>query len=297
MTIRRARPGIGRLSTVPARLPRKCRPFPLQPAAAFHLTWRPRCRASHALRTRKRCANPPIPVRRCHEHVQDHRHSRTEAGRPIAARHLLPARRHDGRARAPPGSPRGAREEARTSSNGASTISEDIADTQELVAQGRAGPAPDIGRQAPHLHATLDARGRPAATGLDTADVVRLYDSLAAAGLTDFLDFEMGNEPSSVRKVLDTAHRHDVRVILSYHNFKRTPKAALLRERFLKADRLGADVAKVAVQCRCDRFDVLTAAPRHRTGGRENRAFPSSACPWDRWAPSRAWWAASSARR
>ena len=48
-----------------------------------------------------------------------------------------------------------------------------------------------------------------------------------------------------------------IRLILSYHNFGYTPGADFLVQRFLEAERLGADVAKVAVMPR-DRRDVLT---------------------------------------
>ncbi|HLX24385.1 MAG TPA: type I 3-dehydroquinate dehydratase [Usitatibacter sp.] len=96
--------------------------------------------------------------------------------------------------------------------------------------------------------------GQP--TTLDTAAVVRLYKAIGAKKVADVVDFEMRNEHSLVRRVVATAHRQGVRVILSYHNFKRTPGARTLRDRFLKAERLGADIAKVAVMPR-NRSDVL----------------------------------------
>ena len=92
---------------------------------------------------------------------------------------------------------------------------------------------------------------------LDDAGVVRLYDALGASGLVDFLDFEMGNDPEHVRVVRDNARSHRIRTILSYHNFADTPAEEFLVERFLEAERLGADVAKVAVMPRV-RIDVLT---------------------------------------
>jgi 3-dehydroquinate dehydratase I len=97
--------------------------------------------------------------------------------------------------------------------------------------------------------------GEPIA--LDDAGVVRLYDTVGGSGCVDFLDFEMGNVREDVRKVCESAGKHGVRVILSYHNFAATPDEDFLVQRFLEAERLGADVAKVAVMPR-ERMDVLT---------------------------------------
>jgi len=87
--------------------------------------------------------------------------------------------------------------------------------------------------------------------------VVALYDAVGAARLVDFIDFEMGNDPEHVRRVRESTRAHDTRLILSYHNFGYTPGVEFLLQRFLEAERLGADVAKVAVMPR-DRADVLT---------------------------------------
>jgi 3-dehydroquinate dehydratase-1 len=97
--------------------------------------------------------------------------------------------------------------------------------------------------------------GEPIA--IDDEGVVRLYEAVSASGLVDFLDFEMGNDPEQVRRVRETAHQRGTRLILSYHNFGYTPGREFLEQRFLEAERLGADVAKVAVMPR-DRMDVLT---------------------------------------
>ncbi len=92
---------------------------------------------------------------------------------------------------------------------------------------------------------------------IDDDEVVRLYDAVGASGHVDFIDFEMGNDPGHVRRVRESTRAHRTRLILSYHNFGYTPGQEFLVQRFLEAERLGADVAKVAVMPR-DRADVLT---------------------------------------
>ena len=87
-------------------------------------------------------------------------------------------------------------------------------------------------------------------------EVVRLYDAVGASGFVDFIDFEMGNDAAHIREVRDSTRAHGTRLILSYHNFGFTPGREFLVQRFLEAERLGADVAKVAVMPR-DRGDVL----------------------------------------
>lgn len=89
------------------------------------------------------------------------------------------------------------------------------------------------------------------------ADVVGLYDAVGASGHVDFLDFELGNDPAHVKEVRESTRAHRTRLILSYHNFSYTPGRDFLLQRFLEAERQGADVAKVAVMPR-DRADVLT---------------------------------------
>ena len=129
-----------------------------------------------------------------------------------------------------------------------------IADTTAVLDAARALRAA-VG-DAPILFTRRSIRegGEPIAIGDE--EVVRLYDAVGASGLVDFLDFEMGNDADHVRRVRDSAREHGTRVVLSYHNFGYTPGVEFLVQRFLEGERLGADVAKVAVMPR-DRDDVL----------------------------------------
>jgi 3-dehydroquinate dehydratase I len=91
---------------------------------------------------------------------------------------------------------------------------------------------------------------------IEDEKVVDLYEAVSASRLVDFIDFEMSNDPEHVRRVRASTRAHETRLILSYHNFGYTPGVEFLVQRFLEAERLGADVAKVAVMPR-DRHDVL----------------------------------------
>ena len=110
---------------------------------------------------------------------------------------------------------------------------------------------------APIIFTRRSKREGGETVALDEEGVVRLYDAVGASRLVDFLDFEIGNDPEHVRRVVANAHAHKIRVILSYHNFGYTPGQDILVQHFLEAERLGGDVGKVAVMPR-DRTDVLT---------------------------------------
>jgi 3-dehydroquinate dehydratase-1 len=63
----------------------------------------------------------------------------------------------------------------------------------------------------------------------------------------DMVDIELINDAAFIDSVLDIAKQHDVNVILSYHDFKKTPDENFILERLFYAQNLGADIAKVAV--------------------------------------------------
>lgn len=131
---------------------------------------------------------------------------------------------------------------------------EAIGDTDAVIETAKA--LRSLAGRLPIMFTRRSARegGERIAIGDDA--IVELYAAVGASRLVDFVDFEMGNDPEHVRRVRETARAHHVRLILSYHNFGYTPGVEFLVGRFLEAERLGADVAKVAVMPR-DRMDVL----------------------------------------
>ena len=92
---------------------------------------------------------------------------------------------------------------------------------------------------------------------LDGAGVVGLLCALCESGLVDIIDYELSNPPGQRERLRTATRAHGVAMILSYHNFQATPEAAALVGKFAEAERLGADIAKVAVMPRRPE-DVLT---------------------------------------
>lgn len=109
----------------------------------------------------------------------------------------------------------------------------------------------------PILFTRRSAREGGEPISLPEEEVVELYGAVCASGCVDLVDFEMGNQIDHVRRVRAASRANGIKMIMSFHNFSYTPGPEALAERFLEAERLGADVAKVAVMPR-DLGDVLT---------------------------------------
>jgi 3-dehydroquinate dehydratase-1 len=128
----------------------------------------------------------------------------------------------------------------------------DAAQVVELAARlKQAAPA------IPLLFTRRSSKEGGEAIALQEAQVIALYRAVCASGHADMVDYEMGNEPAQVREVRESARDNGVKLVLSFHDFERTPTLDVLGQRFEQAQQLGADVAKVAVMPR-NMEDVLT---------------------------------------
>lgn len=120
-----------------------------------------------------------------------------------------------------------------------------IADARAVLAAARELRAAAAGIPILFTRRAQREGGQPIV--LDEAQVIALYDAVAESGTVDLMDFEMGNEGAHVERVRALARRHGLPLVLSFHDFQRTPSSADLAARFAQAEALGADVAKVAV--------------------------------------------------
>lgn len=120
-----------------------------------------------------------------------------------------------------------------------------IADTQAVIAAGQA--VREAAGDIPILFTRRCDREGGQPTGLTDAQVVALYEAMAASRTVDLLDFEMSNAEADVAQVRAIAGQHGLPLVLSFHDFNRTPTTQELQARFAQAQQLGADVAKVAV--------------------------------------------------
>jgi len=92
-----------------------------------------------------------------------------------------------------------------------------------------------------------------------------LYAALNVAaietGLIDAVDVELVTEEAVRKRIVDAAKAKGVAVIISNHDFEKTPSQEEMVSRLLKASQLGGDIPKLAVMATCasDVLDLMNA--------------------------------------
>ena len=132
---------------------------------------------------------------------------------------------------------------------------EQIGDTSAVIAaataiKGKAGKIPLLFTR----RSTIEGGEK---ISLTETQVIALYKAVCESKNIDLIDYEMANDMANIAEVRAAACDNNIALVLSFHNFSFTPGLETLASKFLLADQLGADVAKVAVMPR-DLDDVLT---------------------------------------
>ncbi len=93
-----------------------------------------------------------------------------------------------------------------------------------------------------------------------------LYTRLIDAGFIDLLDVEMFRAPDVVAALVTRAHAKGIKVVMSSHDFKKTPSATEIITRLRRQDEMGADILKIAVmpQSPADVLVLLDATAQMR---------------------------------
>ncbi|MDR1979828.1 MAG: type I 3-dehydroquinate dehydratase [Synergistaceae bacterium] len=74
-----------------------------------------------------------------------------------------------------------------------------------------------------------------------------VYEAAIDKGLVDFVDKELSYGPAVLSRLKKRANAKGVSLIVSYHDFKRTPSKEFIYSQLTQQIRYGADVAKVAL--------------------------------------------------
>ncbi len=92
---------------------------------------------------------------------------------------------------------------------------------------------------------------RTAAEGGEAAVEDRDYELVCSqaveSGFAEAVDVEFSRDPEVVARLIEHAHSHGVRVIVSSHDFSSTPDASAMVEKMTAMEKTGADIVKMAV--------------------------------------------------
>ncbi len=81
----------------------------------------------------------------------------------------------------------------------------------------------------------------------DITDIDGINSFVISNKLADIVDVELGDGDCSRKKLVCLAHKNEVGIIMSYHNFSATPDLAYIANKLEAMHELGADICKVAV--------------------------------------------------
>ena len=107
------------------------------------------------------------------------------------------------------------------------------------------------------LIATIRTANEGGQLKVSDADYEKIYGAYLKQPFMQLLDIEMFRDSGSVKRLTQLAHKHKVLVIMSNHDFDKTPTQQDIEQRLLKQDQLGADVLKIAVMPK-SKQDVFT---------------------------------------
>lgn len=122
---------------------------------------------------------------------------------------------------------------------------EGIANTEEVLdlAQEIKESAGDI----PLIFTLRSVREGGQPVPLNDQEVLKLIEAICRNTEVEYVDFELSNSEEAFRELRRVSLESQTKVIASYHNFEFTPESEILLRKMTEAQRLDADVVKIAV--------------------------------------------------
>ncbi|EHU2109874.1 type I 3-dehydroquinate dehydratase [Acinetobacter baumannii] len=105
--------------------------------------------------------------------------------------------------------------------------------------------------------ATIRTKNEGGQLEISDADYGKTYQAYLKNPFMDWLDVEMFHDQKVVSEIVQKAHQKKVLVVMSNHDFQKTPSQDEIEKRLLKQDQMGADVLKIAVMPK-SKQDVFT---------------------------------------
>lgn len=107
------------------------------------------------------------------------------------------------------------------------------------------------------LIATIRTHNEGGKMTVSDSEYAKIYTAYLAQPFMQLLDIEMFRDKTAVQKLVKLAHQKGVLIVMSNHDFDKTPPQAEIEKRLLMQDNMGADVLKIAVMPK-SKADVLT---------------------------------------
>lgn len=109
--------------------------------------------------------------------------------------------------------------------------------------------------------ATIRTKNEGGQLEISDADYGKTYQAYLKNPFMDWLDVEMFRDQKVVSEIVQKAHQKKVLVVMSNHDFQKTPSQDEIEKRLLKQDQMGADVLKIAVipKSKQDVFTLMNA--------------------------------------
>ncbi|WP_312048937.1 type I 3-dehydroquinate dehydratase [Acinetobacter courvalinii] len=111
------------------------------------------------------------------------------------------------------------------------------------------------------LIATIRTHNEGGQLTISDTDYGKTYQAYLQQPFMDMLDVEMFRDQQIVKDTVKMAHAKKVLIVMSNHDFQKTPAESEIIKRLLKQDELGADILKIAVmpQNKQDVFTLMNA--------------------------------------
>lgn len=129
------------------------------------------------------------------------------------------------------------------------------------------------GLQSTPLLATFRTHKEGGVMELSTEDYVALNKAVIDTKVADFVDIECFTGDSEVKNLVDHAHANGMYVIMSNHDFDKTPAKEEIVSRLCLMQEKNADIPKIALMPTCKK-DVLTLLDATREMSEEHADRP-----------------------
>ncbi|EXS24126.1 catabolic 3-dehydroquinate dehydratase [Acinetobacter baumannii 573719] len=105
--------------------------------------------------------------------------------------------------------------------------------------------------------ATIRTKNEGGQLEISDVDYGKTYQAYLKNPFMDWLDVEMLRDQKVVSEIVQKAHQKKVLIVMSNHDFQKTPSQDEIEKRLLKQDQMGADILKIAVMPK-SKQDVFT---------------------------------------